>query len=62
MEGSAEFRILKDKWTAVSVDDKRYTVHKWRPFLNDMLFPDFQVSVILISVQIYLFSTLIQEI
>ncbi|CAG5896857.1 unnamed protein product [Menidia menidia] len=23
MEGSAEFRILKDKWTAVSVDDKR---------------------------------------
>lgn len=24
MEGSAEFKILKDKWTAVSVDDKRY--------------------------------------
>lgn len=24
MEGSAEFRILKDKWTAVSADDKRY--------------------------------------
>ncbi|RVE61862.1 hypothetical protein OJAV_G00173510 [Oryzias javanicus] len=23
MEGSSEFRILKDKWTAVSVDDKR---------------------------------------
>ncbi|XP_024922116.1 methionine aminopeptidase 1D, mitochondrial isoform X1 [Cynoglossus semilaevis] len=23
MEGSVEFRILKDKWTAVSVDDKR---------------------------------------
>ncbi|TNN77017.1 Methionine aminopeptidase 1D, mitochondrial [Liparis tanakae] len=23
MEGSAEFRILKDKWTAVSADDKR---------------------------------------
>uniref|UniRef100_A0A1A7XQ13 Methionine aminopeptidase n=1 Tax=Iconisemion striatum TaxID=60296 RepID=A0A1A7XQ13_9TELE len=23
MEGSTEFRILKDKWTAVSVDDKR---------------------------------------
>lgn len=23
MEGSGEFRILKDKWTAVSVDDKR---------------------------------------
>lgn len=62
MEGSGEFRILKDKWTAVSVDDKRYTVHKWRPFLNYTLFPDFQVSVILISVQIYLFSTLIREI
>lgn len=24
MEGSTEFKILKDKWTAVSVDDKRY--------------------------------------
>lgn len=23
MEGSSEFKILKDKWTAVSVDDKR---------------------------------------
>lgn len=23
MEGSVEFRILKDKWTAVSADDKR---------------------------------------
>lgn len=26
MEGSAEFRILKDKWTAVSADDQRYVV------------------------------------
>lgn len=24
MEGSVEFKILKDKWTAVSADDKRY--------------------------------------
>lgn len=23
MEGSVEYKILKDKWTAVSVDDKR---------------------------------------
>ncbi|KTG41734.1 hypothetical protein cypCar_00029894 [Cyprinus carpio] len=23
MEGSSEFKILRDKWTAVSVDDKR---------------------------------------
>lgn len=23
MEGSPEFKILKDKWTAVSVDNKR---------------------------------------
>ena len=26
MEGSAEYRILRDKWTAVSADDKRYVV------------------------------------
>lgn len=24
MDGSTEFKILKDKWTAVSVDNKRY--------------------------------------
>lgn len=23
MEGSVEYKILKDKWTAVSADDKR---------------------------------------
>lgn len=28
MEGSPEFRILRDKWTAVSADDKRYVVSK----------------------------------
>lgn len=26
MEGSVDFEILKDKWTSVSVDDKRYVV------------------------------------
>lgn len=25
MEGTSEFRILSDKWTAVSVDDKRFS-------------------------------------
>lgn len=35
MEGSAEFRILKDKWTAVSADDKRWVVddQKYAMFL-----------------------------
>lgn len=28
MEGSAEFRILKDKWTAVTADDKRFVLDK----------------------------------
>lgn len=27
MEGSVDFRILGDKWTAVSADDKRWAVH-----------------------------------
>lgn len=31
MEGSPEFKILKDKWTAISVDNKRCPI---------LLFPD----------------------
>lgn len=28
MEGSPEFRIMKDKWTAISVDNMRYVLHQ----------------------------------
>lgn len=29
MEGSPEFKILKDKWTAISVDNKRCLILFW---------------------------------
>lgn len=36
MEGSTEFRILKDRWTAVSADDKRYVVENQK-YIQDII-------------------------